>query len=134
MDSIASKPSQTGRVNPARSGNKALERHREERSSLGDLEEVLNQPLGMATADFNGDGRPGVVTSDFVVDTISVLFPAPALRVEGHGDGSYAVDDSGTATIALTAIVLSQHGNVSFTWREGPSVLRPGRMSCAPGD
>jgi hypothetical protein len=108
--------------------------------TLRDAQHYEASPAGnlfVATADFTAEGRDGVVSSALFVDTISVLLPAPPLVVEGHGDGSYAVDDAGTAAIAVTAEVLSRHGAVSFEWREGTSVLAsgsPASIRLVPGD
>jgi hypothetical protein len=108
--------------------------------TLRDAQRYEASPAGnlfVATADFTAEGRDGVVSSALFVDTISVLTPAPPLVVEGHGDGTYAVDATGTATIAVTAEVRSRHGGVSFEWREGTSVLGSGASATirlVPGD
>ena len=108
--------------------------------TLRDAQHYEASPAGnlfVATADFTAEGRDGVVSSSLFVETISVLLPAPPLVVEGRGDGVYPVDDTGTATIAVTADVQSRHGGVSFEWREGTSVLGSGpstSIRLVPGD
>jgi len=113
-------------------------------------------PVGVATADFNGDGIPDIVTANEVSNTVSVLqgkgdgtFSVVSSPVVGNLPGAVVVGDfngDGKADLAVTnagaqltnsswvVTILLGNGDGMFTAAGNESVMGVGSLALCVGD